>query len=187
MIPGRILAGKYKIHGEIGRGGMGVVYEAEDTTLNRRVAIKVLPDVFTADPERLARFEREARVLASLNHPNIAAIYGLDKTEERRLIVLELVEGESLAERLDRGPLSLEETIGICRQITEGLEGAHEKGIVHRDLKPANIKMTPDRPVFFTTKSLLIMLFVGSMSYLPSNCFWKISSSLSLVRPGSSF
>jgi len=106
MIPGKILAGKYKIHGEIGRGGMGVVYEAEDTTLNRRVAIKVLPDVFTTDPERLARFEREAKVLASLNHPNIAAIYGLDKTDERRLIVLELVEGESLAKRLDRGPLS---------------------------------------------------------------------------------
>jgi serine/threonine-protein kinase len=147
MIPGKILAGKYKIHGEIGRGGMGVVYEAEDTTLNRRVAIKVLPDVFTTDPERLARFEREAKVLASLNHPNIAAIYGLDKTDERRLIVLELVEGESLAKRLDRGPLSLEETLGVCRQITEGLEGAHEKGIIHRDLKPANIKMTPEGKV----------------------------------------
>jgi len=147
MIPGKILAGKYKIHGEIGRGGMGVVYEAEDTTLNRRVAIKVLPDVFTTDPERLARFEREAKVLASLNHPNIAAIYGLDKTDERRLIVLELVEGESLAKRLDMGPLSLEETLGVCRQITEGLEGAHEKGIIHRDLKPANIKMTPEGKV----------------------------------------
>jgi serine/threonine-protein kinase len=147
MIPGKILAGKYKIHGEIGRGGMGVVYEAEDTTLNRRVAIKVLPDVFTTDPERLARFEREAKVLASLNHPNIAAIYGLDKTDERRLIVLELVEGESLAKRLDMGPLSLEETMGVCRQITEGLEGAHEKGIIHRDLKPANIKMTPEGKV----------------------------------------
>jgi len=144
MIPGKILAGKYKIHGEIGRGGMGVVYEAEDTTLNRRVAIKVLPDAFTGDPERPARFEREAKVLASLNHPNIAAIHGLDKTDERRFIVMEMVEGESLAKRLDRGALSLEVTIEVCRQIAEGLEGAHEKGIIHRDLKPANIKITPE-------------------------------------------
>jgi Tol biopolymer transport system component len=147
MIPGKVLAGKYKIHGEIGRGGMGVVYEAEDTTLNRRVAIKVLPDVFTTDPERLARFEREAKVLASLNHPNIAAIYGLDKTDERRFLVLELVEGESLAERLSRGPLPIEEVLDLCRQIAEGLEGAHEKGIIHRDLKPANIKITPEGKV----------------------------------------
>jgi serine/threonine-protein kinase len=144
MIPGKILVGKYKIHGEIGRGGMGVVYEAEDTTLNRRVAIKVLPDVFITDPERLARFEREAKVLASLNHPNIAAIHGLDEADGKRFLVLELVEGETLAKRLDRGPLSLEETLDVCRQITEGLEGAHEKGIIHRDLKPANIKITPE-------------------------------------------
>jgi serine/threonine protein kinase len=147
MIPGKLLAGKFKILEEIGRGGMGVVYEAEDTGLNRRVAIKVLPDVFTSDLERLARFEREAKVLASLNHPNIAAIHGFDEAEGKRFIVLEFVEGETLAERLGRGPLPLEETLDVCRQIAEGLEGAHEKGIIHRDLKPANVKITPEGKV----------------------------------------
>jgi len=147
MIPGNLLAGKYKILEEIGRGGMGVVYEAEDTSLNRRIAIKVLPDVFTSDPERLARFEREAKVLASLNHPNIAAIHGLEEAQGKRFIVLEFVEGETLAERLSRGPLAFEETLDVCRQITEGLEGAHEKGIIHRDLKPANVKITPEGKV----------------------------------------
>ena len=147
MIPGNLLAGKYKILEEIGRGGMGVVYEAEDTSLNRRIAIKALPDVFTSDPERLARFEREAKVLASLNHPNIAAIHGLEEAQGKRFIVLEFVEGETLAERLSRGPLAFEETLDVCRQITEGLEGAHEKGIIHRDLKPANVKITPEGKV----------------------------------------
>jgi len=142
-----IAGGKYRILEEVGRGGMGIVYKAEDLTLNRRVAIKFLPDMFTGDPERLAWFEREAKVLASLNHPNIAAIHGLDETDERRFIVLELVEGETLAERLSRGPMSSEETLDICRQIAEGLEGAHEKGIIHRDLKPANIKITPEGKV----------------------------------------
>jgi serine/threonine-protein kinase len=143
MIPGKVLAGKYKILEEIGRGGMGVVYEAEDTGLNRRVAVKVLPDVFTSDPERLARFEREAKVLASLNHPNIAAIYGVEEADGKRFLVLELVEGETLAERLSKGPLSLEDALDVCRQIAEGLEGAHEKNIIHRDLKPSNVKITP--------------------------------------------
>jgi serine/threonine protein kinase len=108
MILGKLLAGKYKILDEIGRGGMGVVYKAEDTILARKVAIKVLPEVFTKDPERLARFEREARVFASLNHPNIAAILGVEEADGKRFLVLELVEGETLAERLGRGPLSLE-------------------------------------------------------------------------------
>jgi serine/threonine-protein kinase len=144
---GSLIAGKYRITEEIGRGGMGVVYEAEDTKLGRKVAIKVLPEVFTQDPERLARFEREARVLASLNHPNIAAIYGVEEADGKRFLVLELVEGETLAERLSRGALSIEETLEVCRQIAEGLEGAHEKGIIHRDLKPSNVKITPERKV----------------------------------------
>ncbi len=144
---GSLVAGKYRIIEEIGRGGMGVVYKAEDTKLARKVAIKVLPEIFTADPERLARFEREARVLASLNHPNIAAIYGVEEADGKRFLVLELVEGETLAERLSRGALSLEETLEVCRQIAEGLEGAHEKGIIHRDLKPSNVKITPERKV----------------------------------------
>ena len=139
LTKGSLVAGKYRVREEIGRGGMGVVYEAEDTKLARRVAIKVLPEIFTADPERLARFEREARVLASLNHPNIAAIYGVEEADDKRFLVLELVEGETLAERLSRGALSLEETLEVCRQIAEGLEGAHEKGIIHRDLKPSNV------------------------------------------------
>jgi serine/threonine-protein kinase len=126
---------------------MGVVYDAEDTKLARKVAIKVLPEIFTQDPERLARFEREARVLASLNHPNIAAIHGVEEAEGKRFLVLELVEGETLAERLSRGPLSLEETLDVCRQIAEGLEDAHEKGIIHRDLKPSNVKVTPEGKV----------------------------------------
>ena len=142
-----LVAGKYRITKEIGRGGMGVVYEAEDTKLARKVAIKALPEAFTADPERLARFEREARVLASLNHPNIAAIYGVEEADGRRFLVLELVEGEDLAERLIKGPLSLEETLDVCLQIAAGLEGAHEKGIIHRDLKPANVKITPEGKV----------------------------------------
>jgi serine/threonine protein kinase/Tol biopolymer transport system component len=147
LAKGNLIAGKYRITEEIGRGGMGVVYEAEDTKLARKVAIKVLPEVFTTDPERLARFEREARVLASLNHPNIAAIYGVEEAEGKRFLVLELVEGENLADRLSRGALPLEDTLDVCRQIAEGLEAAHEKGIIHRDLKPSNVKMTPERKV----------------------------------------
>jgi len=147
LTKGSLVAGKYRIVEEIGRGGMGVVYMAEDTKLARKVAIKVLPEVFTTDPERLARFEREARVLASLNHPNIAAIYGVEEADGKRFLVLELVEGETLAERLIKGPLSLEETLEVCLQIAAGLEGAHEKGIIHRDLKPSNVKITPERKV----------------------------------------
>jgi serine/threonine protein kinase len=147
LAKGSLVAGKYRIIEEIGRGGMGVVYKAEDTKLARKVAIKVLPEIFTADPERLARFEREARVLASLNHPNIAAIHGVEEADGKRFLVLELVEGETLSERLSRGALPIEETLEICSQIAEGLEGAHEKGIIHRDLKPSNIKITPERKV----------------------------------------
>jgi len=132
----------YHVVQELGRGGMGEVYVADDLSLNRKVALKFLPDAFTGDPERMARFEREAKLLASLNHPNIAAIYGLEQAEGKRFIVMELVEGESLAQRIIKGLLPIEEALGICRQIAEGLEAAHEKGIIHRDLKPANVMIT---------------------------------------------
>ena len=139
--------GLYEILGPLGAGGMGEVYRARDSRLHREVAIKVLPSGFAADPERLARFDREARVLASLNHPAIAAIYGLEEAGGTRFLVLELVEGETLAERVAAGPVPVDETLALCRQITEALESAHEKGIVHRDLKPANIKVTPNGKV----------------------------------------
>src|SRR5579863_5437940 len=127
--------GSYEVLAPIGAGGMGEVYRARDTKLDREVAIKVLPPVLAQDPERLARFEREAKVLASLNHPNIAQIYGV----EERALVMELVPGESL-----KGPLPLETALNYARQIADALEAAHEKGIVHRDLKPANIMVTPE-------------------------------------------
>jgi serine/threonine-protein kinase len=122
---------------------MGVVYLARDTRLDRRVAIKVLPEAFATDPERLARFEREARLVASLNHPNIAAIYGLEEAEGRRFLALEYVEGDTLGDRLARGPLALDDALDVCRQVAAALEAAHEGGVVHRDLKPGNIKVTP--------------------------------------------
>jgi len=134
----------FRITAKLGAGGMGEVYRAEDTRLGREVAIKVLPEAFTADPERLARFEREARVLASLNHPNIAGIHQVEEAEGLRLLVMELVDGEDLSARIARGPLPPEEALRLALQIAEALESAHERGIVHRDLKPANVKVTPD-------------------------------------------
>jgi eukaryotic-like serine/threonine-protein kinase len=143
--------GSYRILDKLGEGGMGEVYRAHDSTLGREVALKILPDAFAADPERLARFEREARVLASLNHPHIAAIYGVEEAipstssgQAVRALVLELVEGPTLAERLRAGALPVREALEVARQIAEALEAAHEKGVVHRDLKPANVKVTPD-------------------------------------------
>ncbi len=143
VVTGRRI-GAYQVHGLLGAGGMGEVYRARDTTLERDVAIKILPRLFTSAPERLARFEREARMLASLNHPHIGAIYGVEAWAGGRALVLELVEGPTLADRLSTGPISLAESLGIARQIADALEAAHAKGIVHRDLKPANIKITPD-------------------------------------------
>ena len=137
----------YHVTGHLGSGGMGDVFQATDSRLGRSVALKFLPEAFARDSERVARFEREARVLASLNHPNIAAIYGLEESGERKFLVMELVEGETLAQRITRGPLPLEDALRIVVQITEALEAAHEKGIIHRDLKPANIKMTADGKV----------------------------------------
>ena len=139
--------GPYEILSPLGSGGMGAVYSARDTRLGRDVALKVLPDEFATDADRLSRFRREAHVLASLNHPNIAQIYGLEESGGSPCLVLELVEGETLAERLSRGPVPIEETLAIARQIAEGVEAAHERSIVHRDLKPANIKQTPDGKV----------------------------------------
>ena len=131
--------GPYEIVAPLGAGGMGEVYRARDSRLKREVALKILPESFASDPERLARFQREAEVLASLNHPNIAAIYGL----EGGALVLELVEGDTLADRIARGSIPLDEALPIARQIAEALEAAHERGIIHRDLKPANVKVTP--------------------------------------------
>ncbi len=139
--------GPYEITGPLGEGGMGVVYRATDSKLKREVAIKVLPEAFAADADRLARFEREAQLLAQLQHPNIASIYGLEESDGVRALVMELVEGEDLAERLKRGPLPIDEAIEIARQIVEALEAAHEKGIVHRDLKPGNVNLTPEGKV----------------------------------------
>jgi hypothetical protein len=147
LTPGSSLAGRYRIIDELGRGGMGTVYRAEDTSLSRHVAIKVLPDEFANDPERLARFEREAKLLAALNHPNIAAIHGIEAFEGKRFLVLELAEGETLRDRLERGPLADEDALETCKQLAEGLEAAHEKGIIHRDLKPGNIMITPEGKV----------------------------------------
>ena len=135
--------GAYRVDSLLGAGGMGEVYRAHDSRLGRDVALKVLPPFFTADPDRLARFEREARVLASLNHPNIAAIYGVEDTDGVRALVLELVEGETLADRIARGPVPVKDALAMARQIADALDAAHEKGIIHRDLKPANVKITP--------------------------------------------
>jgi eukaryotic-like serine/threonine-protein kinase len=139
--------GPYEIVSPLGVGGMGEVWRARDTHLKRGVAIKVLPDGVSQDPDRLARFQREAELLASLNHPNIAAVYGLEKADGMTGIVLELVDGETLAEVIAHGPVPVIDALQIARQIAEALEAAHEKGVIHRDLKPANIKLTSDGKV----------------------------------------
>ena len=139
--------GHYNVTALIGEGGMGQVYQATDTTLNRQVALKILPEAFASDPDRLARFQREAQVLASLNHPNIAAIYGIEESDDTRALVLELVEGPTLADRIAQGAIPLDEALPIAKQIAEALEAAHEAGVIHRDLKPANIKVRDDGTV----------------------------------------
>src|SRR6202049_2556077 len=146
LAPGTRL-GAYEVLALLGAGGMGEVYRARDTRLQRDVAIKVLPDLFANDHERMARFQREAQVLASLNHPHIGGIYGLEETDSVKALVLELVEGPTLADRIAQGQIPLDEALPIARQIAEALEAAHEQGIIHRDLKPANIKVRPDGTV----------------------------------------
>ncbi len=169
--PGSSL-GLYEIQSLVGAGGMGEVYRARDTRLDREVAIKVLPEVFARDPERVARFQREAKVLASLNHPNIAGIHGFEEVEGKRFLVMELVEGATLADRLRDGALPVEEALTVGRQIAEALEAAHERGIIHRDLKPANVKITPDGAVkvldFGLAKAMTDELSASQMADSPT-------------------
>jgi serine/threonine protein kinase/Tol biopolymer transport system component len=146
LAPGQSLL-QFRLVEKIGEGGMGVVWKARDTRLNRDVAIKLLPEAMSSDAERIIRFQNEARTLASLHHPHVASIFGFEESGAHRFLVMELVEGEDLAQRLQRGPLPADEALLIARKLTEGLEAAHEKGIVHRDLKPANVKVTPDGKV----------------------------------------
>jgi serine/threonine protein kinase len=146
LTPGTRL-GSFEIAALIGVGGMGEVYRATDTNLKRSVAIKVLPRSVAADPDRLARFHREAEVLAALNHPNVAQIYGLEKSDGAMSLVMELVDGETLADRLLAGAIPLADALRIAAQILEGLEAAHDRGIIHRDLKPGNIKVRSDGTV----------------------------------------
>ena len=131
----------------LGEDGMGQVWQATDTKLNREVALTILPDAFAADPDRLARFQREAQILARLNHPNIAQTHGIEEAEGTRALVLELVEGPTLADRISKGPIPLDEALPIAKQIVEALEAAHEAAVIHRDLKPANIKVREDGTV----------------------------------------
>lgn len=181
LSPGKSLADRYEIIRELGKGGMGEVYLAEDANLKRQVAIKVLPQKFALDKERLARFEREARLLASLNHPNIATIHGLEKSDGQQFLVMELVEGDTLAERINKSPIPLDEALEICHQISEGLESAHEKGIIHRDLKPANIKITPERKVKILDFGIA-KAFQGEPDETDSSNFAAITDEM--TRPG---
>src|SRR5438105_6481275 len=161
LIPGARL-GPYEIVAPLGAGGMGEVYRARDTKLNRDVAIKVLLPAVANDPDRLARFSREAQVLASLNHPNIAHIHGLEEADGVTALILELVEGEDLAQRIARGPIPLDEALPIAKQIADALEAAHEQGVIHRDLKPANIKVRPDGTVKVLDFGLAKAMDIGS-------------------------
>jgi serine/threonine-protein kinase len=142
---------------------MGEVYRARDLKLNREVALKILPDTFALDPDRLARFKREAQVLATLNHQNIAAIYGFEEAADVQALVLELVEGPTLADRIARGPIAQDEALLVARQIADALEAAHDHGIVHRDLKPTNIKLRPDG----TVKRFLVLVRVQHNAQAP--------------------
>jgi serine/threonine protein kinase len=172
--------GSLEITALLGKGGMGEVYRARDTKLKREVAIKILPEEFSRDPDRVARFQREAEVLASLNHPNIAAIYDLEEANDTRFLVMELVEGDTLADRIQRGPIRVDEALTFAKSICEALEAAHEQGIVHRDLKPANIKITP-RGVVKVLDFGLAKVREGSG---PPMCLSNSPTLLSGSRPG---
>jgi len=174
----------YKVTSKLGEGGMGEVWRAEDTKLGRDVALKMLPDVFAQDPERLARFEREARVLASLSHPNVAGIHGLEEVDGKRFLVMELVEGETLAERIQQGPVPVEEAARIAKQIAEAVESAHEKGVIHRDLKPANVNLTPDGNVKVLDFGLAKALIGDPMSGDNMNQDLSLSPTLTQAMTG---
>ena len=162
----------YKVLEKIGQGGMGEVYRATDTKLNRDVALKILPEQFASDTQRMARFQREAEVLASLDHPNIGQIYGIENAGETKALVLQLIEGPTLAERITQGPIPVEEALKITLQMAEGSEAAHEKGVIHRDLKPANVKITPEGQVkildFGLAKALEVEVADSSLSQSPT-------------------
>src|ERR1700693_792290 len=171
-IPTGTRLGVYEVVAQIGAGGMGEVYRAHDTRLNRDVALKALPEAFSPDMERMARFEREAKVLASLNHPNIAAIYGLEESGPIFALVMELVEGPTLAERILSGPVPMDEALPIARQVADAVEYAHDKNVIHRDLKPANIKVTSEGTVkvldFGLAKALSDEVSESDMSNSPT-------------------
>lgn len=173
----------YRVTSKLGAGGMGEVFRATDSRLNREVALKLLPEHFATDRERMARFHREAQVLASLSHPNIAGIHGLEESGSRTALVMELIEGEDLSERLKRGPIPLVEALGIARQITEALEAAHDKGIIHRDLKPANVKVTPEGQVKVLDFGLAKAL-EGSGTALGHDSGASATLSVSVTRAG---
>src|SRR3954466_12425450 len=147
MMQANTTIGPYRVLEKLGEGGMGVVYRARDTKLGRDVALKVLPDAFTHDADRCARFEREAKLLATLNHPHVAQIYGFEESSSTKALVIEMVDGPTLADRLAHGALPVDEAVSIASQIAEALDSAHRLGIVHRDLKPANIKIRDDGQV----------------------------------------
>ena len=180
LSPGTRL-GPYEVTAQIGVGGMGEVYRATDTKLKRQVAIKVLPDSVAADVDRLARFQREAEVLASLNHPHIAQIHGLEEADGGKALVMELVEGEDLAERLERGAIPVDEAVAIAKQIAQALEAAHEQGIIHRDLKPANVKVREDGTVKVLDFGLAKALESAGASSSPD-----LSQSPTLASPATS-
>jgi eukaryotic-like serine/threonine-protein kinase len=171
--------GSHEITALLGKGGMGEVYRARDLKLKREVAIKILPDEFSRDADRVSRFQREAEVLASLNHPNIAAIYDLQEANETRYLVLELVEGETLADRIARGPIPVEQALEIAKRICEAVEAAHEKGIIHRDLKPANVKITSDGKV-----KVLDFGLAKAAETVPANSTLSNSPTLSIAASG---
>ena len=173
----------YKVTAKLGQGGMGEVYRATDTKLDREVAIKVLPESFAQDKERLARFEREAKVLASFDHPNIGAILGVEDADGKRCLILQLIEGETLTERLRIGAMPIDEALDVCKQIAEALEAAHEKGIIHRDLKPGNVKITPDGKVKVLDFGLAKAAIVES-SVAPSDNSQSPTLTADYTRPG---
>jgi Tol biopolymer transport system component/predicted Ser/Thr protein kinase len=175
---------QYRVTSKLGEGGMGEVWRAEDTKLGRDVALKMLPDGFAQDPERLARFEREARVLASLSHPNIAGIFGHEEVDGKRFLVMELVEGQSLAERIQQGPMPIDEVVRIAKQIAEAVEAAHDKGVVHRDLKPANVNITPDGNVKVLDFGLAKALVGDPMSGDPAAHDLSLSPTLTQAMTG---